>query len=90
MLNKYTKRPKKICLVSRNPTDPTFLRPTLFLGGGTSENFSSISRVFLCFPYIKKFSKKKKVCLPTNPKKYLDVSGNKINSFGLTEMIKHW
>ena len=36
---------KKKCLVSGNPTDPIFLGPTLnFLG--TSENFSSIYRVF--------------------------------------------
>ena len=36
---------KKNCLVSGNPTGPSFLGPTLnFLG--TSENFSSIYRVF--------------------------------------------
>ena len=33
------------CLVSGNPTDPTFLGPTLNFFG-TSENFSSIFRVF--------------------------------------------
>ena len=39
------RKAKKKNLVSGNPTDPTFLGPTLnFLG--TSENFSSIFRVF--------------------------------------------
>ena len=38
--------PKKKCLVSRNPTDSTFLGPTPIIFG-TSENFSSIFRVFL-------------------------------------------
>ena len=39
------KAKKKRCLVSGNPTDPTFKGPTRnFLG--TSENFSSIFRIF--------------------------------------------
>ena len=35
----------KKCLVSGNPTDPTFLRPTLKFFG-ISENFSSVYGVF--------------------------------------------
>ena len=38
-------RHKKNCLVSGNPTSPTFLRPTWNVFG-TSENFSSVFRVF--------------------------------------------
>ena len=58
-------RQKKKCRVSGNPIDPTFLGPTL-KHFGTSENFSSIFRVFvmifmlfLCknlFPKKKKFA----------------------------------
>ena len=53
--------PPKKCLVSGNPTDPTFLGPTLnFLG--TSENFSSIFSLlndFHAFSYTKNFPNKK-------------------------------
>ena len=46
ILNKAKKnKQKKTCLVSGNPIDPTFLGPTPNLFG-TSENFSSIFRVF--------------------------------------------
>ena len=72
--------PEKKCLVPGNPTDPTFLGPALNFYG-TSENFSSVFRVFwtifTLFPtYIKNLQQKKN-CLPTDPIKYWDISGNK-------------
>ena len=63
---------KKNCLASQNLTDPTFFG-TYSKIFGTSENFSSIFRVFfmifMLFLYKKKNSKKL-FCLPTYPKKY--------------------
>ena len=63
------KAKKKNCLVSGNPTDPTFLGPTLNFFE-TSENLFSIFRLifndFHGFP-IQKIISKKKICLPTNP-----------------------
>ena len=54
-------REKKHCLVSRNPTDPNFLGPTLIFWGHL-RTFSSILRVFLMifmlFVYKKKSKKK--------------------------------
>ena len=41
----FALRPKQMCLVSGNTTEPTFLGPTVKCFG-TSENFSSIFRVF--------------------------------------------
>ena len=58
---------KDKCLVSGNPTDPTFMGPTLNFFE-TSEIFSSIFRVFFndlsCFSHVKINHKK---CLPTDP-----------------------
>ena len=83
-MKKYRKlflKAKKKCLVYGNPTDPTFLGPTL--------NFLGHLRIFLLFlgytewfSYFflyKNFPKKKS--LPTNPKKYWDISGNKTYVF---------
>ena len=42
-VSKAKKKKKLFCF--RNPTDPTFLEPTLYVFE-TSENFSSIFRVF--------------------------------------------
>ena len=61
------------------PTNPTFLEPTLNVFG-TSENFCSIFLVFLMIFMLllcKTFYLKKYFCLPTDPKKYWDISANK-------------
>ena len=58
--------PPKKCTVSGNPTDPTFFGPYLIFFG-TSENFSSIYRVFIMifmfFLYENIFPTQKEVCL---------------------------
>ena len=70
---------KKNVLFPQNPTNRTFLGPTLNIFG-TSENFSSIFRVFwmifMHFPYKK------------TPKKYRDVCGNNTFIFSWPNMAK--
>ena len=79
-------RQKKICFVSGNSTDLTFLGPTL-KKFGTSDNFSSFFRVFWMIFMVKCFQKKKKFGLPAVSKKYWDVSGNEtFICFGLSKI----
>ena len=78
---------KRKCLVSGYPTDPNILGPTqtfLKTFGILKSNFGLFIRIFILFPYKKVFIKKK-VCLPTDPKNFGHVTGNKTYfSFGLS------
>ena len=80
---------KKIkCLVSGYPTNPNIWGPTqtfLKTFGIFKSNFRLFLRIFILFPYKKVFIKKK-VYLPTDPKNFGHVTGNKTYfSFGLSK-----
>ena len=77
---------KRKCLVSGYPTDPYILGPTqTFLK--TFRMLKSIFRLFLRIFMLLQYKKvfiKKIVCLPTDPKNFGHVTGNKTYfSFGL-------
>ena len=78
--------PKHIRPKKENVLFPVTL-PTLIFGAYSNvfEDFQDIRlflRIFILYPYKKVFIKK--VCLPTNPKKFCHVTGNKTYfSFGL-------
>ena len=82
----FNKAKKGKCLVSSYPTDPNILGPTqtFFKTFGILKSiFRLFLWIFILFQYKKVFIKKKG-CLPTDPKNFGHVSGNKTYfSFGL-------
>ena len=85
-MNYLAKAKKRKCLVSSYPTDPNILGPTqtfLKTFWDIKSIFRLFLRIFILFPCKKVFIKKK-VCLPTDPKNFGHVTGNKAYfSFGL-------
>ena len=76
---KCYKAKKRKCLVSGYPTDPNILGPTqtfLKTFGILKSIFRLFLRIFILFQCKKVFIKKK-VCLPTVPKNFGHVTGNK-------------
>ena len=86
MICVFAEAKKRKCLVSGYPTDPNILGPTqtfLKTFRMLKSIFRLFLRIFILFPYKKVFIKKK-VCLPTDPKNFGHVTGNKTYfSFGL-------